>query len=413
MTEAAPKNILVLHANNDFYGAEKILFELLRSLDPRSFRPIVVLPSDTQHINRFSPELEKCGIECHFLDLGVLRRRYFKFWRLPRFGMEVISATRALARLVREKDIALIHTNTNTVLPGALAARMTKRPHIWSIHELLVEPALVRNVLHFLVPRLSTRVVAVSAAVRDHMLKDAPQFADRFELVLGAIDVQPFVHADADGREKLRKEWAIGEDEILIGMAGRVTRWKGQSVFAQAAKLVLQTHTNVKFVSVGGVFDKDVFYMDEFKKKVRDLGIESKFIINDFCGDMPCVFAAYDILVLPSTWPEPFGLVVLEAMASGKPVVATAPGGPSETVADGETGYLVQPSSPEDIAAAIEKLIQDPQKRRRMGEAGRERACKMFAIPRYVQEFQDLYARVLRTSETQQQPTPTTETRRH
>jgi glycosyltransferase involved in cell wall biosynthesis len=395
MTEGAPKNILMVHANNDFYGAEKTLFELLRALKPRSFYPIVVLPSDTRHINRLSRELEKCGIEYHFLGLGVLRRKYFKIWRLPRFGIEVLAAARSLARLVRERDIALIHTNTSAVLPGAFAARMTKRPHIWSVHELLVEPALVRNVLHFMVPRLSTRVVTMSVAVRDHMLKDAPQFADRFELIVGAVDVQPFVHAG--GRERLREEWGIGDDEILIGMAGRVARWKGQSVFAEAARLILEKHANVKFVAVGGVFDKDVFYMDQFKKKVRDLGIESKFIINDFRSDMPSVLAAYDIFVLPSTWPEPFGLVLVEAMASGKPAVATAPGGPSEIVVDGETGYLVPPSSPEDIAAAIEKLLPDPQKCRRMGEAGRERACKMFTISRYAQEFEDLYAKVLST----------------
>ncbi len=393
MTEAAPKNILVIHANNDFYGAEKILFELLRALDPRRFRPIVVLPRDTQQINRLSPELEKCGIEYHFLDLGVLRRKYFKFWALPRFAMEILAATRALTRLVREKDIALIHSNTNTVLPGAFAARRTKRPHIWSIHELLVDPALVRNVLHFLVPRLSTRVVTVSAAVRDHMVKDAPKYADRFEFIRGAIDVQPFIHAT--GREQVRQEWGVGDDEILIGMAGRVARWKGQSVFAEAARLVLQKQSQVKFAAVGGVFDTDVFYMDQFKEKVRDLGIESKFIINDFRSDMPNVLAAYDIFVLPSTWPEPFGLVLLEAMASGKPVVATAPGGPSEIVVDGETGYLIQPSSPIDLAASIEKLLPDPQLRKRMGEAGRERACKLFALPRYVREFEELYARLL------------------
>jgi glycosyltransferase involved in cell wall biosynthesis len=391
--ETAPKNILVIHANNDFYGAEKILFELLRNLDPKRFRPIVVLPRDTQQINRLSPELEKCGIEYHFLDLGVLRRRYFKIWALPRFAIEIFRATSALTRLVREKDIALIHSNTNTVLPGAFAARRTKRPHVWSIHELLVEPAMVRSVLHFLVPRLSTQVVTVSAAVRDHMLKDAPQYADRFVFIRGAIDVQPFAHAR--GREQVRKEWGIGDGEILIGMAGRVARWKGQSVFAEAAKLLLQKHQNVKFAAVGGVFETDVFYMDQFKRKVRDLRIESSFIINDFRTDMPDVFAAYDIFVLPSTWPEPFGLVLLEAMASSKPVVATAPGGPSEIVVEGETGYLVQPSSPEEIAAAVDKLLPDPQQRRRMGEAGRERVSRIFALPRYVREFEELYARLL------------------
>src|SRR5207302_9415189 len=138
------------------------------------------------------------------------------------------------------------------------------------------------------------------------------------------------------------------------------------------------------------------------KEQVSDLGSEGRFIISDFRRDMPRVLAAYDIFVLPSTSPEPFGLVILEAMASGKPVVATAPGGPSEVVVDGETGYLVPPSSPVDLAAAIEKLLPDPQRRKRMGDLGRERAARIFALPRYVQEFEDLYARLLGMSTTVQ-----------
>jgi glycosyltransferase involved in cell wall biosynthesis len=181
-------------------------------------------------------------------------------------------------------------------------------------------------------------------------------------------------------------------------MAGRVTRWKGQSVFAEAAKLILQGHTNVKFAAVGGVFDNESFYMERFKEQIRALGIESSFIINDFRTDMPSVFSAFDIFVLPSTLPEPFGLVVLEAMASGKPVVATAPGGPSETVVSGETGYLIKPSDPQDIVAAVGKLLADPAKCASMGEAGRKRACEVFTLARYVKEFEDLYEKVLKPS---------------
>jgi glycosyltransferase involved in cell wall biosynthesis len=271
-------------------------------------------------------------------------------------------------------------------------------PHIWSIHELVLEPNSVRKALHFLIPRLATRVVTVSRAVRDHMLQDAPQFAGRFEFILGGIDLDPFLAGE--GRARVRQEWGVRDGELLVGMAGRVTPWKGQSVFAETAKLILAGRGDVKFAAVGGVFDTDIFYMEGFKKQVRDLGIESRFIIQDFRADMPGVFSAFDIFVLPSILPEPFGLVVIEAMASGKPVVATAPGGPSETVVDGETGYLVNPSDPLAAASAVEKLLLDPVKRAQMGEAGRKRAREVFALPRYVGKFEDLYDRVLQETST-------------
>ena len=391
---ASPQNILVVHNNNDFYGAEKVLLELLSRLDRSRFVPIVVLPTDTRHINRLSPELARLNIECCFIPLGVLRRKYFKLQKLPRFGFDVLAGVRQLVRLIRKRNIALVHTNTNTILASPMAARLTRVPHIWSIHELMVEPATVRSALHYMIPRLSTRVVTVSQAVREHMLKDAAKFADRFTFVRGAIDVEPFLNAK--GRAQVRAEWGVKDDEVLIGMAGRVTRWKGQSIFVQAARVIAERNPQVKFAAVGGVFDTEKFYMDRFRKEVHDAGLENKLTINDFRADMPDVFAAFDIFVLPSILPEPFGLVVIEAMASGKPVVATAPGGPSETVVDGETGFLVPPSDASAIVRALEVLLADPQKRISMGDAGRRRAREVFSLPRYVTEFEELYDAVLK-----------------
>jgi glycosyltransferase involved in cell wall biosynthesis len=393
MESDARSNILVVHNNNDLYGGDKVLLELLSRLDRTRFVPFVVLPTDTRHINRFSPELERLGIEYQFLPLGVLRRRYFRPLSAARYAFEVARGTRALLRIIKQRKIALVHTNTNTILAGPFAARLAKLPHIWSIHELVLEPAFVRSCLHFLIPRLSTKVVAVSGAVRDHMLKDAPRYASRFEFIRGSIDVQPFLQAD--GRARVRAEWGVADDQLLVGMAGRVTRWKGQSVFAEMAKLVLAKHPQVKFVAVGGVFDNETAYMESFQEHVRALGIEKSFIVQDFRTDMPSVFAAFDVFVLPSTLPEPFGLVVIEAMASGKPVVATAPGGPSETVVQGETGYLVKPNDPHELAGAVSLILSDRKKRLRMGQAGQKRACEMFALPRYVRQFEELYAKVI------------------
>lgn len=386
-------NILVIHGNNDLYGADKILRDLLVRLDRKRFNPIVVLPTDTRHINRLSPELERAGIRTLFVPMGVMRRRYLSAGKLPQFLFEVGRGTRRMRRIMREEQITLVHTNTNTIVSGALAARREGLPHIWSIHEILMDPPFVRRVLHYLIPRLSTRVVTVSRAVRDHILADEPGFGERFEFLRGAIDVAPFLHAT--GRDRVRKGWNVAGDELLIGMVGRVTRWKGQAIFAEAAKRLLARHPRLKFVAVGGVFDTELFYMERFRQQVNDLGLGPSFVIEDFRPDMPDVFNALDVFVLPSTLPEPFGLVVIEAMASGKPVVATRPGGPSETVADGETGYLVPPSDAVALSDALEKLVLDPAERARMGAAGRKRAAELFSMERYVHDFEDLYARVL------------------
>jgi glycosyltransferase involved in cell wall biosynthesis len=388
-----PHNILVVHGNNDLYGADRILLDLLTRLDRARFRPIVVLPTDTQHINRLSPRLAEAGIETIFLPMGVMRRRYLRAWKLPGFAWDVLAGARRLERIIRERQIALVQTNTNTILSGALAARWAKVPHLWSVHEITTSPGWVRRTLHFLIPRLSARVVTVSRAVRDHMLRDAPRYASRFQYVRGGIDLQPFLNAP--GRARVRKEWGIGEEEVLVGMVGRVTTWKGQPVFAEAAKQLLDQHRSLKMVAVGGVFDTEAFRMQAFRDQVRKLGIEGRFLISDFRSDMPDVYAALDVFALPSTQPEPFGLVVIEAMASAKPVVATSPGGPSETVVDGETGYLVPPSDPTTLASALEKLVSDPELRARIGAAGRKRACELFGLARYVGEFEELYGQLL------------------
>lgn len=385
--------VLVLHNNNDLYGADKILVELLTRIDQTRFVPVVVLPTDTRHINRLSRRLEQSGIEVLFMPLGILRRKYFTATGMPKVGLDISTATYRLLRVIRQRQISLVHTNTNTILAGAFAARMAGLPHIWSVHELMVEPRSVRRTLHFLIPRLSTKVVSVSQAVRDHMLQDSPHLKNRFKFIFGGIDLRPFT--GASGRGHVRREWGIADDEVLVGMAGRVTRWKGQEVFAEAARLLSEQFPKVKFAAVGGVFENETFYMERFRNQVRDLGIEDRFIISDFRSDMPSVFSAFDIFVLPSTLPEPFGLVVIEAMAASLPVVATAPGGPSETVADGETGFLVKPSDPNELAAALNVLLLDPAKRRTMGEAGRRRACQLFALDRYVKEFEDLYDELL------------------
>ena len=129
-------------------------------------------------------------------------------------------------------------------------------------------------------------------------------------------------------------------------MIGRVNQWKGQMVFARAARKLLDHFPDAHFIALGSVFGDQVFHLEVPKAELEQLGITDRFILAPFRRDVPSFLAALDVYVHPSILPEPFGLVVIEAMAASKPVVATAHGGPLEMIEDGVSGYLVEEIRP-------------------------------------------------------------------
>ncbi len=389
-TNNAPANILFVHNNNDLYGADAFLLEIIKRLDRRRFCPIVVLPEDVRHINRLSVELEKNGIEYKFLRLGVMRRKYFTPLRILQYFADLLMGVFALAALIRRRKVAAVHSNTITVVAGALAALLTRTPHLWHIHEIIVDPAWMRRAMHWLVPRMSRVVVCVSNAVRNHISADNPARAHKLQVIHVGIDAERFSAKAAS--ERIRAEFGIDQEAALVGMVGKVCRWKGQLVFASAARRVLERFPQTHFLAVGGVFDKEQYYMDRFRSEVQRLGVAHAFHIADFRKDIRDVMDAFDVFVLPSTQPDPCPAVVLEAMAAGKPVIATAHGGPLEIVVHGETGYLVPPNDAEELAARINELLETPHVRKAFGEAARRRVQQHFHIRRFMIEIESLYA---------------------
>jgi glycosyltransferase involved in cell wall biosynthesis len=387
------KTILFVHNNNDLYGAEVILLELLKGLDRRSFHPIVVLPKDTKHINRLSARLEQEGIEYQFIGMAVIRRKYFHLFGVLRYIRDLLLGVFRLVSLIRRREVALIHSNTIAVLCGAVAAWITRTPHVWHIHEIIVEPVPARKAMHFLVCHLSDAVVAVSGAVRDHIARDNSKCVAKMKVIHNGIDLAQFSREPSGS--KIRAEYGVPSDAVLVGMVGKVCRWKGQLQFVEAAKVVSEERFDVHFLAVGGVFDDETYYMEQFRKTVKSSGLQWKFTISDFRTDIPNILHALDIFVLPSTQPDPFPTVILEAMAAGKAVIATAHGGPAEIVVDGETGYLVAPNDHRALATAILSLAEDPSRLKAMGAAGRRRVERCFGVDRFVADFEALYTRIL------------------
>ncbi len=393
----APYTILFVHSSDEFYGSDVVLYELVRRLDKNKFRPVVVVPTDLPYNGTLSQALAEEGITVYRLNMGILRRRYFHPLQMPGLGRRMLWGSWKLLQLIRQENVALVHSNTSAVLPGAYAAALTGRPHIWHVHEIIEQPQSVRRFLAYHFNHYADWVVAISNAVRDQIRVDAESIDTHLVTIPDAVDVEKF-NPSVDG-SALRRGWGVSDNEVLFGVVGRVHRWKGQDLFIEAAAEVAQQVPEAKFVVVGDPVLGEEAILAPLQDRVRALGLTKRFIWAGYQESVSRVMAALDVLLLPSTSPEPFGIVLLEAMATGRPVIATAHGGPLEIVVADQTGLFAQPRSAPHLAQAMVRLARDPALRKKLGEGGRQRALARYSYPAHVAAFETLYERALAESD--------------
>lgn len=363
--------ILFVHPSDELYGSDRVLLELVRSLPRERFAPLVLLSSDVPYAGRLSRRLEEIGVPVRRMRIGVLRRQVLASpLRLLRYVVDVGRSTVAIGKLLLVERVDVVHANTVTVFPGAFAAALTGTKLVWHVHEIVTErPG--RSLLNGLVAALADRLVVVSEAARDAL---GPAGA-RAELVPNGVEPRVTTAPPAPP---------------LVAYVGRISRRKGPDVFVRAAARVAARHPDVRFVIAGDEFGGEDL-TKELRREVALRSLEGRFAFRPFREDVSDLFAEASVVVSPSVLPESFGLVVLEAMAYGRPVIASALGGPRELVVDGETGFLVTPGDDAALADAIERLVTDPDLARRMGEAGRRRAAERFSLDVASTRFAALY----------------------
>jgi glycosyltransferase involved in cell wall biosynthesis len=380
--------ILFIHHANDMYGADIGLLHTIKSLDREKYFPIVILPADMP-TGMLSPELKRLGVEFHFARLGILRRKYFKPLNVLPLAIEVLRGVVFVRSTARKRGAALVYVNTFVAVSGAIGGWLAGVPVLWHIREILAFPRTVRWILYRALSLCADRVVCISRAVRDAILKEEPGLAAKSVVIYNAVSIA----ANSDGGEPelpVREELGLPEGVPLVGMVGRIMPWKGQEVFAEAAELVKQHSTAVHFVAVGSYFADQSQYLDQLKARIQDLGLEGRFHLMDYRSNVTDVYRALDIFVLPSIKPEPFGRVTVEAMTQGRAVIATNHGGSPELIENGVTGLLVPPADPPALAAAIERLLLDPSLRESLGQAAAVYAQANFGLAHYGGQMQKL-----------------------
>jgi len=379
---ADARTVLFLHSSAGRYGADRQLEMLATGLDPARYRALVVLPDHGE----LGAALRGAGVEVRVRPLAVIRRALATPGGAARIAAAWAADARALAALARGRGAAVIHTNTSVTVGGAPAARLAGIPHVWHLRETFAEfprawPAFRRLLL------TADAVPCLSQATLDQ-LGGAPQGRLLHEGIPELPDPPP--RAEARG--------ALGLDPaaFVVALPGRVIAWKGHAVLIRALADARLRDGGAIGLLAGRAWPEEEAFAAGLDTLAAELGVAGRVRRLGHVEDIAGVYAAADVVVVPSTAPEPLGLVALEAAALGRCVVAAAHGGLTEIVRDGETGRLVEPGDPAALAAVLAELAAAPERREALGAAAAVDVRARFSTAALLEATQALYDEVLR-----------------
>ncbi|MDZ7393132.1 MAG: glycosyltransferase family 4 protein [candidate division KSB1 bacterium] len=293
-------------------------------------------------------------------------------------------------RLIKRLRINVVLTNMDKELRFAgLAARLAGVRAVFPRRG-IDYPLKNRWRYRFAYTKLASRVIANSWATARALRRNAPWLpAEHIEVIYNGIDPSPFLTAPP----LLRAELRIPARAKVVGFVGQLDERKGIHYLVQAFSLVHKRHPEAILLMVG-----EGPLREWIEAQAAALGLAEAVILCGFRSDVPAVMHSIDLLVLPSLW-EGFGIVLIEAMAAGKPVVTTDVSSMPEIVEHGKTGLLVPPADAEALAAAISRLLGEPELGRTLGRAGRVRVEHRFAIDRMIEQLEELFAQYAWPSE--------------
>ncbi len=367
------KRILYVHGIEAIGGAERDLLALVKNLDRASWQPAVACPSS----GSLREEIEKLRLPILPIDLPP--------WRKASSFLSRYKAVRDLRSLIQAFRPSLIHVNDlwwapHTVRAVRNAVRVPVIAHVRQ--EILPVKARQYSLNHV------AMVLAVSRQVQD-ALEAGGISPTSVRTIYSGVNVPP-VEQPLD-REALRARFGIPYNALLVGTVANLLPIKGYEVMLHALPAILAAVPVAHYLLIG---KGDRSCENHLRELAEQLGIGGHVHFVGFQDPVYPYMAALDLYVQPSLR-EAFGLAVVEAMAMGKAVVATAAGGIPESVVDGSTGILVQPGNSKALSEAVGSLLQNPSQREQMGMRGRFRAQECFSLDTSVRQIEQVYRSVV------------------
>jgi glycosyltransferase involved in cell wall biosynthesis/O-antigen/teichoic acid export membrane protein len=388
----AAKRILYVEGNEDrtIGGSYFSLLFLVSGLDRTRFEPLVVFTGENTLMPRFHERNVRTLVRPPARPVRWRGPAGRLFGKAVNFAKAVVWEPLRLASLLRQEQIALVHLN-NTVRrnhPWMIAAWLARVPCI--THERGINDRFSGT--DRLLARRLRAVICISKALEDNFAIRGLTDVNLLTIHNGLDPAEMRVTRDAN---ELRAELGVSPTARLIGLVGNIKPWKGQELVIHAMDRLRDEFPDVVCLLIGDTSDDEPHYRREIEQLIDRRGLNSRVLITGFRSDVANYVNLLDIQVHASVSPEPFGRVLLEAMALCKPLVASNAGGVPEIVIDGTTGLLFEPENVDALTGCLRQLLKNPARAHMFGNAGRRRLETDFSITTNVTRTQALYSTLL------------------
>jgi glycosyltransferase involved in cell wall biosynthesis len=371
------KNVLIIHQSAELYGSDKTLFYFVSNCSKEKLNITVILPNN----GPLKEKLEKENIKVIILPVLKLYRKMFVPKNLILFIKHYFSSIKSLYKLHQLEKFDLVYSNTLAVLLGFFFARKYKIKHLWHVHEIIESPKIFSSIFkHFLQHKTNSLLIHNSIATQNFW-----NIKNQKNVVIWNGVESNLESISKDEIYNIRTSFfnVNKTNDLVIGLVGRISRWKGHLLLLNSFMELQNKTNNLKLVFIGSTPPGQEFFQEEIEQKIKELELQNKVTLIPFQENINKFQQSIDIIVVPSTEPEPFGLVAIEAMFAKKPVVAANHGGLTEIVKHNETGFLFLPNNQKELTHYLSILINNQQLLSSFGKKGHLRAMENFTTKKY------------------------------
>lgn len=383
--------VVFVGETSEIGGAEVNLITVTPQLRAAGWEPLVVVP----RAGRLPTKLHDLGVTtCSILKPPLLSSSFYigHRYKLPNPLALPINALQGMLWVVqlylffRRVRPTVVHTVSmwSHAFAG-LAGRLAGCPVVWHFQDIVGARSglgLYRKLVLLWARSIPTRIVCISEIVADQF-RGSARAGGKVQVLWNTVDTRRYTFGDPRDQDG-------GRHPLMIGTVARLTPWKGHEVALQAARLMKQRNIPFRWHFAGDARLGDPGYRAHLLELIRAWGLEAEVQLVGWVADMPAFYRSLDVLVHLPTEPEPFGLVLAEAMASGVPVIATTGGG-AEHMVEPAGGLLVPPSQAGAVAEGLLRIWTAPLERAQRGERARRFAEQRFGTQRYIEQLVGIY----------------------